>query len=382
MQVLSQEKVHGLIGRIYDAAADERLWPVFFRDFSNAVDGEGTGLVYHDMSALRGNFITSVRNDPECEQQYLRYYGAFDALREVWLERFQAACPEGVVASEELIDWRQWRRTEYVNDFIQHYDIVHQVCCPIVVNAEWSCIFTCMRSRNKGSFSAETVGLMRLLWPHLQRAIQFHRRFSELEGRHRASLDALDGLPTGVILIDSEGRVLEMNRAAGQILSRSDGLLANKEGLAASTAHETRELRSKIAAAALTTRGTGVSAGGCLRIARPSGKRAFAVIVTPVSVHAFPPDARRPAVIVFVSDPETRAQTAPEIFEQLYKLTGAESRLAEQLMQGETLVHASERLGISHNTARTHLQRIYQKTDTSHQGDLVRMLLSSLPTIG
>lgn len=381
MQVLSQEKVHGLIGRIYDAAADERLWPAFLEEFANAVDGEGTGLVYHDMSALRGNFAISVRNDPECEQQYLRYYGAFDAMREVWLERFPRACPEGVVASEELIDWGQWRRTEYVNDFIQRYDIVHQVCCPIIVNAKWACIFTCMRSRKRGSFSPEIVKLMRLLWPHLRRAIQLHRKFAELGGRHRAALDALSLLSTGVILMDHKGRILEMNQAASQVIRQNDGLAAGKGGLAASTTNETRELRSRIAAASLTTRGTGLSAGGCLSIARPSGKRPFAVTVTPVSVHAFPHNARQPAVMVFVSDPETRAHTAPEVLEQLYNLTTAESRLADQLMQGETLVHASERLGISHNTARTHLQRIYQKTDTSHQGDLVRMLLSALPTI-
>jgi DNA-binding CsgD family transcriptional regulator len=46
-------------------------------------------------------------------------------------------------------------------------------------------------------------------------------------------------------------------------------------------------------------------------------------------------------------------------------------------MQGEALVRAADRLGISHNTARTHLQRIYRKTGTSHQGELIRLLLSA-----
>ncbi|MGA3187635.1 MAG: hypothetical protein ABSF22_11065 [Bryobacteraceae bacterium] len=54
MQVLSQEKVLGLIGRIYDAAADEGLWPLFLEDFADSVGGEGTAIVYHDMSTLRG----------------------------------------------------------------------------------------------------------------------------------------------------------------------------------------------------------------------------------------------------------------------------------------------------------------------------------------
>jgi DNA-binding CsgD family transcriptional regulator len=86
-------------------------------------------------------------------------------------------------------------------------------------------------------------------------------------------------------------------------------------------------------------------------------------------------------VIIFVSDPEQKTQTIPGAFAQAYALTVAESRVAERLMQGETLVQVAERLGVSHNTARTHLQRIYHKTDTSHQGDLIRLLFSSSPQL-
>ncbi|MGA3187636.1 MAG: hypothetical protein ABSF22_11070, partial [Bryobacteraceae bacterium] len=125
-----------------------------------------------------------------------------------------------------------------------------------------------------------------------------------------------------------------MNRAAEGILGQNDGLVGDADGLAASTVHETRELRSRIAGAALTARGIGVSAGGCLPIARPSGKRPFAVVVTPVSIHAFAPDARQPAAMVFVSDPELKAHAPVEILEQLYQLTAAEARLAGLLMQG------------------------------------------------
>jgi DNA-binding CsgD family transcriptional regulator len=166
------------------------------------------------------------------------------------------------------------------------------------------------------------------------------------------------------------------NRAAQQILSQNDGLGTEKYGLVASTPNQTRDLRSSIATAALTARGKSVSAGGSLGIARPSGKRPFAVVVMPVSVHAFPPDAREPGAVVFVSDPETKMPQAPEVLRRVYGLTAAEARLAEQLMQGESLLIAAEQLGVSHNTVRTHLQRIYLKTNTSHQGDLVRVLLS------
>ena len=170
--------------------------------------------------------------------------------------------------------------------------------------------------------------------------------------------------------------VLEMNCAAEQILAENDGLMAEKGVLAASTANATKEIGSKVTAAALTARGTGISAGGLIRIERSSGKRPFSLVVMPLSRLAFSPDGREPAVMVFVTDPETKSRTAPEALAHAYHLTPAESRLAEQLMHGETLMRAAERLGVSHNTARTHLQKIYQKTNTSHQGELVRVLVS------
>jgi DNA-binding CsgD family transcriptional regulator len=57
-------------------------------------------------------------------------------------------------------------------------------------------------------------------------------------------------------------------------------------------------------------------------------------------------------------------------------LTPAEARLAVALTQGQTLEQAAERLAIRYETARTHLRRILEKTQTSRQADLM-MLLSA-----
>jgi DNA-binding CsgD family transcriptional regulator len=82
--------------------------------------------------------------------------------------------------------------------------------------------------------------------------------------------------------------------------------------------------------------------------------------------------------VVLVNDPDKNPDTLPDALTRTYHLTAAESRLAELLARGETVVRAAERLGISHNTARTHLQRVYQKTGTSHQGQLIRLLLAGI----
>lgn len=67
-----------------------------------------------------------------------------------------------------------------------------------------------------------------------------------------------------------------------------------------------------------------------------------------------------------------RIETAAEI----YGLSDAQKRLAREVSKGFGLTETAQILGISVNTARTHLTRIYAKTGVNSQVALVRMLMS------
>ena len=60
----------------------------------------------------------------------------------------------------------------------------------------------------------------------------------------------------------------------------------------------------------------------------------------------------------------------------VYGLSAAQLRLAREIVGGLALPAAAEKLGISPNTARTHLNRIFEKTGVSNQAALVRCLLT------
>ena len=49
--------------------------------------------------------------------------------------------------------------------------------------------------------------------------------------------------------------------------------------------------------------------------------------------------------------------------------------MAREILQGDGIQATAERLGISPATARTHLLEVFQKTGTSRQAELVRVLL-------
>ena len=75
---------------------------------------------------------------------------------------------------------------------------------------------------------------------------------------------------------------------------------------------------------------------------------------------------------------EHRLSTAAVIF----GLSPAQVRLSQHIADGHDLSQAAAALGISVNTARTQLQRIFDKTGVHSQPALVRVLLSAGTPIG
>ena len=90
-----------------------------------------------------------------------------------------------------------------------------------------------------------------------------------------------------------------------------------------------------------------------------------------------PGQAARAAV--FITDPNAAAIPALALLREMFGLTAAEAALAAQISRGDGIQAAAERLSISGNTARTHLSRIFDKTGTSRQAELVRLLVQCRP---
>lgn len=62
----------------------------------------------------------------------------------------------------------------------------------------------------------------------------------------------------------------------------------------------------------------------------------------------------------------------------LFGLTAAESRLALRLLTGESLRSTAAALGITYESARSHLKSIFHKTGTHRQGELIALLARTI----
>ncbi|HRJ18387.1 MAG TPA: LuxR C-terminal-related transcriptional regulator [Bryobacteraceae bacterium] len=84
-----------------------------------------------------------------------------------------------------------------------------------------------------------------------------------------------------------------------------------------------------------------------------------------------------PQVLLTVRAKWAVAERRRRILVDRYRMTAAEVRLAELLMDGLTPTAASEKLEISIHTVRTYLKRLYNKVGVRAQAGLVRALLKA-----
>ncbi len=118
--------------------------------------------------------------------------------------------------------------------------------------------------------------------------------------------------------------------------------------------------------------------GAVVSLSKAVGGRPLSVRVAPAS-NAVPAWVSRPLpVAVFcVADPDLTVAPPTNELRARFGLTRAQSALAAEILHGDGIQAAAERLSITRATARGHLAQIFEKTGTQRQSELVRLLLSS-----
>ncbi len=87
------------------------------------------------------------------------------------------------------------------------------------------------------------------------------------------------------------------------------------------------------------------------------------------------------SAIIFITDPENATGLDDEQLRERFGLTAAEARLVHEMIRNGNIHNAAESLTIKIATARTHLHRIFAKTGTRSQADLMRLVLTPGPWI-
>jgi DNA-binding CsgD family transcriptional regulator/PAS domain-containing protein len=363
-----------LIALAYDAAIDTGGWTAFLRDARTVFNAADASLLSHDLVDRRPG-VSATTLDEEAQLAYLEHWGQFDPWARSPVTRTLGA--GNVAVGEQLISQGELQRTAFYNDYGRRIDVERVILIMIEDAPHVLSAFSISRSGACGAFGRADVRLLKALAPHFRRALQIHRRLIGAEGVAKGLASALDRLPHGAILVGTSGLVMFANRAAEEILSAQDRLRIRGRELQAERPSETTAMRALIASAIGATAGDRTGSGGLVVIGRPSGRGSLRVLITPLPHRRVLLGAEPPAAMVFVTDPERIPLPPREHLRRLFGFTAAEARVALALLGGDSLERVADTLCISLHTARTHLRRLFDKTGTARQADLIRVLLGA-----
>jgi DNA-binding CsgD family transcriptional regulator len=230
----------------------------------------------------------------------------------------------------------------------------------------------CTTRADREIISVEEQRFMALLSPHLRRASLIGDLLDQ--ARVTASLyrQALDHLAVAVVLTGANGSILHANGAAQQMFSAQGPILSRHGLLQAQNTAVVLALQEAIASAASADASIG-SRGIGLPISAPGQPPAVAYIL-PLTEGTARAAFRPACAAVFVST-TTSASPLPEaVLTTLFDLTPAEARVLLRIGSGLSASRSAVSLGIGENTLKTHLNRIFAKTGTRRQADLVKLI--------
>lgn len=370
------QQLLSLIDLVYEAALDPERWPQFLDGFARMVRGTATVVTVDDLARRQASIALAVQVDPAA----IRTYETEFVDKNIWQNEGRHLFTPGVVVTGEMTCSREtFLRSEYYNEFLRRIGIFHGLGAVLAPEPGSLGFLASFRPAAEGEFDADTLQQVTRLLPHVQRALQLHRRAGHLEWKTAATLASVDRLGVAFVAVDASGQVLVANRLAERLLD-GHALGVTQGRIRATTPGLTARLRQAIASAAsrdLDTR----SAGAVVSVPRPDGSP-LTVLVSPLPVdHAIDRFGLTPAVALFITDPDAAAPDAVAWLQAAYQLTVTESRLLMQLVGGQSLQHAAERCGMSINTARWHMKHVTSKMGVSRQAQAVALALRQLPAL-
>jgi DNA-binding CsgD family transcriptional regulator len=357
--------MHDLVDALYEAAFIPEKWPaVLARMADTAGTKNGVLFVFADGMPARGRtaplqqaLMNEILADPS-----LRLAPAAIAAR-------LSARPAGFVEADGLMT-REEIRDDPLRIKLRSGGLGAQAGTVIPMPSGELAMFVFERALEDGAHPQESIVMLDRMRPDMARACLVAARLELEQARGTVEALAMIGLPAAVLA--ANGRV----RVTNALFDRENALFIPTAfgGVALSDPESNRLFQ-------MALKGTVSGSGQLLRSIPVRFAAASSVIV-----HVLP--LTRDAHDLFSGGDLLVAATAisasvlvpsPTILTGLFDLTPAEVKLATALAMGRALKSAAVENGVTFSTARTYLDRIYRKTGTNRQSQLVALLKSAGP---
>lgn len=371
--VLDPEWLSEAIGNIYDCALAPEKWPATIE------------AIAHHFS-LYSAMLGVVRSDPGGAHQLLVHYNFDDewiAAENEYLEdmfalwggreRVGAFPLDEPIISSEITPRSRYPENRYYREVTGPRGLHDGAVITLARDGTLHGYFGLTRHVSAGDFSPDERQGLRLLAPHIRRAVTIGDLF-EMKAVERLTFHSvLENMRHAVLLLDETAGIVHANKAANALLAERSEIEAPRGKLKLGSEVAQRALESALRLAAQDEAQLGQRGIGVRATARGEG--------APLVLHVMPLQrtairrglAQRAVAAAFIVPGDEPADPPLEAVAMIYDLTPAETQIFAAIARGKTIAKAAFELSVSYATARTHLLHVFEKTGRKRQAELVAL---------
>ena len=330
---LSSDKIEKVLDLIYDAAAENDLWPHALTTIADLTHSEGGILFGQSLTAKRIYFDFNGRLNDECNRAYQERH-----MQNPWSQYMETQPTGRLVLSDEAISVEELQRTGFYDEVLRPQNIALNGMMALAAREDFRAAFNMCRSVRRGPFDPDELRLLEWLSPHLCRSVTLGFRIDGYLAMQQAAFNVLDRLADGVAVLDRKGRVLFVNAAARRMAE--EGVLRLHQSIGThSPAHSQR--LSELIRAALQG-----AAGSTMSLPRQLDGRLLTILVSAIRGKDLgrlsDAGVKDAAVLLFVVDPASRRSIPLGQIMDAYGLTHAEARVALAASSGNTILETAQ----------------------------------------
>ena len=357
---------------IYAAAAEPARWPGALQAIALCFRDVGAAISYQRDDGTLGAIVSPLMEpgQREYEKEWWRHDIRFARGHEMGF-----AAAGDTITDRHVVTEQEIAVHPFYAQFLARYGLRWFAGTNISPEPRVRAVLSVQRIAARPPYADEELALLAKLGRHVEAALRLGIRLIDAELTALSLGDALARLGVGVFLLDGAARVLFSNAAGQRLLG--DGLTIRERRLSAGGVAQRDALDAAVGSALADAPGALGEFHRPVLIDGGVSDRFLAVYVLPVRARADRPadhllsNAR---VLVVVLPSKIAEPPDPAIVRDLLGLTLAEARLAALVGFGLPPRGAAEELGITEETARTTLKRVFAKVGVSRQSELAALL--------
>lgn len=348
-----------MVGLIYDAVLKPDCWRDVLARLCEALDAKAASINMIDPIEGRASLFVEHGTDPAWTALLLSRYAAMSPIGAAVL----IADLDQPVGAFDFIDEAEFVESRFYKEWCApqgYHDMLGAIIAkrPHEVGA-----VSATRTLAKGRFDDENRALLGLIAPHVRRAVTISGLLERRTVEKEALSNVLEQLTAAVVLLDRTGKVQRMNPAGEAMCTQ--GLVASVRGgmltLAGTDANDA--LYQALLA--------GSNIPQLIPVTPSAGQRYIAAVMQA--------EPKSGTYALLINHQEAELPAIGRHLSQLFGLTPREVSVLMPMLEGKTIDETAASLGISEATVRTHLARLFTKTGTNRQTDLVQTVMKSIP---